>query len=123
MNKGQAIPTLLFFLIVGTTIASATAVVMAVNLLSTSRINQGMVALSAAEAGVENAILMLLRDPAFSETQLTIDDIKVKIKVESSGSRRTVISEAVRDNLRRTVEVEAEFKDEKLHTTSWQEVF
>ena len=61
-ERGQALVTLLFFVIISTIITSAAIVIILVNSTSVAKAQAGISAYYAAESGIENAFLRLLRD-------------------------------------------------------------
>src|SRR3990167_2437649 len=60
-QRGQALVTLLYIMVIGIAITSA----IAVNMLGGGTMQQGEYAYYAAESGIENAILKLLRNPSY----------------------------------------------------------
>ena len=121
-EDGQALITLLFFSIVGITITSAAAVVIAVNSLSTSRIQQGLTAYSSAEAGIENTLLRLLRDPNYTGETLTVGEDTVEVIV-TGANPKIISSQAKEGNSLHKIEVQAQYSDNILTVLSWKEIF
>jgi len=62
-QQGQALITLLFFMIIGITLIVAASIVTLGNVASTGATEQGTIAYYAAENGIEDALLQLLRYP------------------------------------------------------------
>jgi Tfp pilus assembly protein PilX len=71
LQQGQALITLLFFMIIGVTLLTAAAFVTLGNVASTSSAEQGTIAFYNAEAGAEDALLELLRYPPGSTSPYT----------------------------------------------------
>lgn len=83
MNKGQAALTLIFFALVAMIATSAAVIAIVSNNLTQTKMEQGISAYYAAEAGKENALLRLLRQPNYLGETLTIDQTTtVEITVE-----------------------------------------
>lgn len=119
--KGQALITLLFFMAIGITVATAAVMVSLVNAGTTSTFQQGEEAHSAAEAGVENAIMRLLRDPNYSGETLALGEATVVVQVTGSA-QKTIRSEARSAYAVRTVVSDAEV-GQVLRVTTWKETF
>ena len=71
-ERGQALLTLLFFAIVGTTITSAAIVMILVNSLSGSKQQEGQIAYDIAQSGAENGLLRLIRNPTYTGETLPV---------------------------------------------------
>jgi hypothetical protein len=122
-RRGQALITLLFFMIISITITSAAVVVILTNSLSAQKLEAGTTSYYTAESGAENALLRLLRDPDYTGETLTIDGATVIATVAKAGDDYTVTSDSTSGNFNRVVQVEASFVDNILTITSWKEVF
>ena len=126
-QAGQALVTLLFFMIVAITITSGAVVILFTNSLSASKLELGTYAYYYAESGAEDALMRLLRDPdgtvASSPQTLTIENANVVTTVSKSGSNYTINSDATGGNFRRTIQVVASFVSNIFAVTSWKEIF
>ncbi len=121
LNRGQALITLLFFMIVTITITSAAVMVSLVNSASTSTLDWANSAYYAAEEGAENALLRLLRNPMYTGETITVDGGTVTISV-SGVSPIVIVSTAKITNSLRKIKVEANYSNNVLTVTSWKEV-
>lgn len=120
-QKGQSLITLLFFMIIAITITTTAVVVSLVNALSTSYLDQANSAYYVAEAGAENAIIQLLRNPAYTGETMSVDSGTAEIAV--SGSSPIVVTSIGRIyNSLRKIEVKAVFTNGVLVINSWKEV-
>lgn len=122
LQNGQAMITLLFFVIVGITVTSAATIIIMINSLSTNKLQQGLIVYSSAEAGIENALLRLLRDPNYKGETLTIGEGNVEVKVTGS-SPIIITSQAKEGDLLRKIEVQTQYTNNILTVSSWKEVF
>src|SRR4051812_48764532 len=85
--RGQALITLLFFMIIAMTITSAAVVMMAANSLSGTKFQEGEIAYHIAGSGADLAYLKLLRDPSYGgEQNVSIGGGKANITVTPSGN-------------------------------------
>lgn len=121
-NSGQAMVTLLFFIIAAVTVTSAAVVVVLENSLATSGWQQGRIAFSAAEAGVENALLRLLRDLNYTGETLTIGESIVEVTI-TGGDPKIITTSAKVGNFLRKMQVQAEYNNNILTISSWKEIF
>ena len=121
LQKGQALVTLLFFMVIGITITSAAVVVIVTNALSATRFEQGTDAYDIAESGAENALLRLLRNPFYTGETLPIGNGTATITVANN----TIISSgsAAFNNEIRTIQVNTVYNNGILTVTSWKEMY
>ena len=119
-NKtGQALVTLLVFIAVATTITAAATTVTLITSQTTGKFAQGESALVIAQAGADNAILRLLRDPNYSgEADLSIGSGTATINVEGS-SVKTIIAEGKDGNFIRKIQVVGTFVNNTFTVSSW----
>ena len=119
MKPGQALVTLLVFIAVATTITAAATTVTLINSQTTGKFAQGESALVIAQAGADNAILRLLRDPNYSgETDLSIGSGTATITV-SGSSVKTITSEGQDGNFIRKIQVVGTFVNNTFTISSW----
>lgn len=122
-QEGQALVTLLFFMVITIIITSAAIIIIIVNTQSTTKSEQGLLALQIAESGMENALLRLLRDPNYSgEPALTVGNGTATITI-SGTNPKTIVSKATLGSFVRTVQVEVEDLNGILTINSWKESF
>lgn len=117
-QQGQTLVTLLFFMIISISIISAVVIVVFNTIVSGGNYEQGNVAYYAAEAGAENALLRLLRDPSYSGETLTVDAATVTISVVGN----TITSVAEYGNSIRKVEVQTVYNNNMLEVSTWKEI-
>src|SRR6266576_874731 len=85
-EKGQAVVTLLFFMVMAITITTAAVIMIVTNATSQDRVVEGTGAYYEAEGGAENAMMRFLRDPSYrGEDNLTIGDGIASIVVYPNG--------------------------------------
>jgi len=122
-QKGQALVSVLMIITI-TILAASTAVVAASLSLTAGRGSQSNKVYYAAETGVEEALIKLLRDPSYGSGNLTLNGAAVQISVQTpilNPNQRIITSEATLDNIRRRVEVSASFTNNVLTVNSWKE--
>ncbi len=122
-QAGQALITLLFFMIIAITITAAATTVTMVNSLSTSSLEQANAAYSASEAGAENALLRLLRDPNYTGIGDTASIDQASIVVQVTGTNiKIATSTAQIGNFIRKIQVQADYTNNILTVLSWKEI-
>ena len=120
-QKGQALITLLFFVLISLTITSAAIIIIITNSISVSRFQEGTLAYYMAESGVENALLRLLRDPNYVGETLTIGTSTAVITVSGSNPK-TVVVVGQNGNFKRTVQAQMNYNNGYYTFSNWKEI-
>ena len=122
--RGEAMLTLLFFTVMAMTITAGAIIVLFSNSLSGTRFQQGSVAYQVAQSGAENAILRLLRDPAYAGETLPVGDGTATITVTNNGGGSyTIISEGKVGNFVRKIQVDETYSNNLFTETGRREVY
>lgn len=119
---GQALVSLLVFMVIGIAIAGAAITVSIINSQATAGYLAGEQALSAADSGIENALIQLLRNHAYAGETLTLGGANAIITVSAVGNSFTVLSEGISQNIRRKVQATASLTGTILTVNAWTEV-
>lgn len=123
-QRGQALITLLFFVIIGVTITSAAAIMIYVNSISGTNFQRGIIAYHIAQGGAENAKLRLLRDPSYTGAGEMITIGEGTAEVERSGTGPYVFTSTGRvGDFVRKVQFTAEYNNNLLEIIEEKEVF
>ncbi|MFH0772740.1 MAG: hypothetical protein V1922_00290 [bacterium] len=122
-QKGQTLVVFLVFMLVAITVCITSVSIIISNAQNTWGAAQSMEAYYAAEAGIENASLQLLRNPNYSGETLQISpdttaDIAVVHVVEY-----VVTSTGKSGSFTRVIQANLDYTDNVLSVISWQEVF
>ena len=117
-SKGQALVTLLFFVIIGITIISAEAIVLYTNILSASTAEQGADAYYIAESGIEEGLLRIIRDSNYSGGTLIVGSGNVAIEVDNG----TITATGTYNNVVRKIQAETTYNNGVLTIDSWREI-
>ena len=120
-EKGQALITLLFFVLISLTITSAAIIIIIINSISVSRFQEGTLAYYLAESGVENALLRLLRDPNYTGETLTIGTGTAVITV-TGANPKTVVVVSQNGNFKRTVQAQMNYNNGYYTFSNWKEI-
>lgn len=120
-RAGQTLVMLLVLMTAGVIITSAAVVMIIVNSQSSSKFVLGENAYAIAESGAENAILRLVRNPAYAGEALMVGNGTATITVTGS-STKTIVSEGVRGSFRRKIQVIGTYVDNIYTPSSWTEI-
>ncbi len=121
-QSGQAIIVLLFFMIIAITLSTTAIAVVASNSLSVTRTEESIHALEIAEAGAQNALIRLIRNPNYAGETLTIDGGSATVVV-TGGSTKIIFSTGVNGSFTRKIQVQGTFSSGIFTVTSWKEIF
>jgi len=120
-EKGQALITLLFFILISLTITTGAIIIIVTNSISASKIQEGTLAYYVAESGVENALLRLLRDPNYTGETLMIGSGTAVITV-SGNNPKTVLSVGQNGNFKRKVQAQINYNNGYYTFSNWREL-
>jgi|SRR3989344_1583828 len=123
LRSGQALVILLVFSAITLTIIAAATTVNIINSSASSWVEQGEVAYNVAESGIENALIRLLRDPAYTGETLTVGDGTATITVSGTDPVYTVTSTGVIGSFNRRIRAVAQFTGGVMSVTSWTETY
>ena len=117
-QSGQTLVTLLFFMIISISITSAVIIVVFNTIVSGGNFEQGTKAYYAAETGIENALLRLLRDPNYTGETLSLNGVTVNVSVNGD----VITSVAEYGNSIRKIEVETVYNNNIREVLTWKEI-
>ena len=121
--RGQALVILLVFVATATIITSAAVTVTIINARSTGTLAQGVEALAIAEAGAEDAILRILRDPLNNYAGATIPVGNGTATIVVAGTTtKTITSTGQVGSFTRKIQVVGTFSNNKFTPTAWIEI-
>lgn len=120
-QKGQALITLLFFVLISLTITTGAIIIIIANSISVSKFQEGTLAYYVAESGAENALLRLLRDPNYTGETLTVGVGTAVITVTGTNPK-TVVAVGLNGNFKRTVQVEMNYNNGYYTFSNWKEI-
>lgn len=127
--KGQALVTLIFFMLFATTVTTAAVFVIATNSISGAKLQEGTIAYQAAESGIDNALVRLLRDPVHytGETGLVVGSGTVDITISGAGTIANpyiILSKGKKGSFVKQIQATAHFDSmQQLILDSQKEVF
>lgn len=120
-QKGQTLVLLLVFVMVTIAITTAATFIIATNSKSATTVTLGLTTRQMAEAGVEKALLAILRDPTYKGETFNLDSGTVTASV-SGTTTLTIYSTAVNGDYIKRVEVRATYSNNVLTPVSWKDL-
>jgi type II secretory pathway component PulK len=120
-NRGTALVTLLIFVAMGVVVTSAAVSMTVINTQITTSFASGEKLLHITEAGVENAMLQLLRDPDYTGETVSVGEGSATVTV-SGTTTKTIVSEGSLDGFKRKVQATATYENNQLIITGWEEI-
>jgi hypothetical protein len=120
-EHGQALITLLFFIVIAVTITSAAIIIIMTGSLATTKFQEGTKSYYIAESGIENALLRLLRDPDYAGETMNVGDGTVTISIAGT-SPYTITAVSDIGDFSRTIQATVVFANGILSVTSWKEI-
>ena len=117
-HKGQTLVTLLMFVMVAMTVITSTIIAVISNTRAASEGQQAVDAYYVAEAGAENALMRILRDPGYTGETLPVGNNSAEVTI--SGSTITSVGHV--NNLTRTIQVITSYNNNQMVITSWKEI-
>ena len=127
-NKGQALVSLLFITAIAFTIIAASAIFIFQNIQGATVEEQGVGSYYMAEAGVNEALLRILRDPNYTGTPqgqpLVIQTANAtgSAQVQYSSISGMITSIGTYNNSVRKIQVQTVYNNGVLNISSWKEV-
>lgn len=124
-QRGQALMTLLFLVIIATTVGAASVFMIATNSSSETNYDQGEITYEIAESGIQNGYLQLLRNPAYTGETVQVGSGSAVITASSSsaGTVFTLTSEGILGNYSRTIQATLSYVNYQMTLTSQKEIF
>lgn len=123
MKNGQALIVVLVLMAVMIMVTSVSVILILVNSRNASVAQLGDEAIGAAESGVENALLLVLRDPyGYTGGQLNLPNgSTVEVAVTPVDFPKTVVATGSSSYIKRTLEVGVVYDDNRLGISYWRE--
>jgi type II secretory pathway component PulK len=122
-HSGMALVSVLIFSAIAIVVIVAGISLTTITSQSNRIFLQGQRALHVAEAGVENALMRLLRNPDYANEVLTMADGTARIVVTQIGELKIITVTGEVGTSIRTVEVQTSFNNGVMVVESWREIY
>ena len=113
---------LLVFVVVSVVISTAAISMSIANFSAVSSFEQGVEAISVAESGAENALIMLIRNPNYVGETITVGTGQA-VSTVTGTNPQTIRSVGTVGTKKRTVEIVVDRTSGIVSVTTWREVF
>ena len=120
-SKGTALITLLIFVATALLVTGAAVMISITNMQGTSKFGSGESTYFIAEAGIENAIIRLLRDREYTGETLTTGNGTATIDVTGVDTK-TIVSRGILGDFKRTLRVVGTFSNNEFTISTWEEI-
>jgi len=121
LQKGQALITLLIFVVISISITSAAVMIIIINSISSTRYQEGVISYYIAESGLENASLRMLRDPNYAGETLAVGGGTAVVVVTGSNPKIATSTGTI-GNFKRKVQVKMNYNGGYYTFSEWREV-
>jgi len=119
-QEGQSLVLLLFFVLMAMTFAVTAILMSIIGSGSITSLESGIEARQLADSGAENALLRLVRDPAYTGEEYPDGSVEIDV---TGTTNKTIAVTAHVGAYTRTVEVLTQYDNNVLSVVSWKEVY
>lgn len=118
-SSGQALVTLLFFMIMGITITTAAVIVVITNAAAATINQQGSDAYYIAESGIDEGLLHLLRNPSYAgQETFIVGDGSVSVQI----ANYVITATGSAANSQKTIQIQTVYNNNTITITSRKEL-
>ncbi len=122
--KGNILLTVVVMMFVAILVITAAVTVLISSSASTSKVEQSQMAYQAAEGGIDEGILQLLRNPNYSGSENNIPSGQATFNLTvSSGATKTIDAYGTFGSFSRHIQATATYNVGTLTVNPWQEIF
>ncbi|MEK7533294.1 MAG: hypothetical protein AAB542_02560 [Patescibacteria group bacterium] len=121
-SSGQVLIAMLYIMVIGMLVTTGAVYALISNTQSTTIFESGALAYAAAESGTENALLRLIRDPAYTGETLAITAGQSAVITVSTVSGITITSSGTYGTAFKQIETKAHYNEDTLIIDSWKEL-
>lgn len=125
LSKGQTLVSLILFVSIATIIISAMVTIIGSNSILASVNQRSLLVKQAAENGVENAFLNLLRNPSYSGETIpaNINGFRTEVVVTGNDSNKTIVSTASTIDYQWKIVSKINYTNNIMSVTFWQDSY
>lgn len=120
-QTGSALVTLLVLVAVGMIVTTSAVVVAVTTTQTTAQLQNGELALSVAEAGIDEGLMNLLRSTSYTGSIVDVGTGTATVTV-TGGSNPVIVSRGQVGTMIRTVQVTTTIVGQVVSVQSWQEI-
>lgn len=121
-SSGQVLIAMLYIMVIGILVTTGAVYALISNTQSTTIFESGALAYAAAESGTENALLRLIRDPAYTGETLAITTGQSAVITVSTASGIIITSSGTYGTSVKQIETKVHYNEDMLIIDSWKEL-
>lgn len=121
-KSGQVLTSVVVFVAFGLSVIALSAVLMVINMQNTLKYTESGNCLNHAEAGVEEAVLRLLRDPTYSGGTMLLEGVTTTVTVSGTDTDKSILAVATYNGFAKKVLATVSLAGDKVSLLSWKEV-
>lgn len=121
-SSGQILTSVIVFMAFGLSVIALSSILTIINIQTTAKTGISAQALSYAEAGAEDAVLCLIRDPAYSGGTSALDSATVSVTVSGDPVNKTITSTATYNGFTKKIVAQVSLANNRLTLVSWKQV-
>jgi hypothetical protein len=122
-SSGQILTSVLVFMAFGLSIVALSATLTIISMQNTAKYSQSEQASIYAEAGAEEAVLRLIRDPSYIGGSFPVaSGSVVSIQVVANGDDRVITSTATYNGFTKKVLAQVNLANSKVTLVSWKQI-
>ncbi|MDO8609916.1 MAG: hypothetical protein Q7R95_05170 [bacterium] len=120
-NKGQALIIIMILIAISTIILTETIQIMGSNTIGGTSLQEGNIAHQIAESGIENTLLLLLRNPYYSGETLPVGEGTANVSVTTNNNIKTITSIGMINNFQRKITVNISYNNYVIRIIDWKD--
>jgi len=122
LHSGQAVVTVLFVVVIGMLVTTGAIMTLLNAYQSMTNHELGREAFAAAEVGIENGMLRLLRDTSYTGETISMDGGKTADITVLQSPDIVMVSTGTVHNVSRKIQVDAHITNMSIVVDSWREI-
>ena len=121
-SSGQALLTVIFIAVIGVLITTGALYALLNNINTATLKEVGTMTHSAAESGIENALIRLIRNPSYTGETMIFDDNRTVVVTVTGTSSQTITATATMGFVTQRVSVVIHYNEGVLMIDSWKSI-
>lgn len=119
--SGQSMVALIIFISIATIMLIGSTSIIASNTVGATIMQQGLVTRQIAESGIENALILLLRNPSYMGETLPLGEGSAVITVTGDSTNKTIESLGTIGNFQKKITVKITYNRGVMSVVSWED--
>ena len=120
-KSGQILTSVIVFMAFGLSVIALSSILTIINIQTTAKNSTSAQALGYAEAGAEDAVLRLIRDPTNSGGTTSLESAIVTVIVSGDAVNKTITSTATYNGFTKKIVAQVSLANNKLTLVSWKQ--